>query len=154
MDVEPDNDVREEAVNIITAALAEVGIECKVTAMTMSGLQDKLKSGSFDLALIAFAMDVTPDPGFMLMSANVGSGNYCRYKSSKMDDLFSSLRKQTSQEEYRQKLMDIQYQFLNDCPFVCLYWRTGNVISKHMYTTCRDVREFELLRGIESFSTH
>ena len=151
---EPDNDVREEAVNIITAALAEVGIECKVTAMTMSGLQDKLKSGSFDLALIAFAMDVTPDPGFMLMSANVGSGNYCRYKSSKMDDLFSSLRKQTSQEEYRQKLMDIQYQFLNDCPFVCLYWRTGNVISKHMYTTCRDVREFELLRGIESFSTH
>lgn len=151
---EPDNDVREEAVNIITAALAEVGIECKVTAMTMSGLQDKLKSGSFDLALIAFAMDVTPDPGFMLMSANVGSGNYCRYKSSKMDDLFSSLRKQTSQEDYRQKLMDIQYQFLNDCPFVCLYWRTGNVISKHMYTTCRDVREFELLRGIESFSTH
>ena len=150
---EPDNDVREEAANIIVAALAEVGIECKVTPMTMSGLQEKLKSGSFDLALIAFAMDVTPDPGFMLMSSNVKSGNYCRYKSSRMDDLFSALRKQTTQEDFRLKLMDIQYQFLNDCPFVCLYYRTGNVISRYMYTTCRDIREYELLRGIESFTT-
>ena len=150
---EPDNNVRESAANIIASSLAEVGIECEIKAMTMTGLQERVKSGSFDLALIAFAMDITPDPGFMLMSANVGSGNYCRYKSSKMDELFSSLRKQVSREDYRQKLMDIQYQFLNDCPFVCLYWRTGNVISKYMYTSCRDVREFELLRGIESFFT-
>ena len=62
---EPDNDVREESANLIAASLAEVGIECKITAMTMSGLQQKLKDGSFDLALVAFAMDVTPDPGFM-----------------------------------------------------------------------------------------
>ena len=116
-------------------------------------LQERVKSGSFDLALIAFAMDTTPDPGFMLMSANVKSGNYCRYKSSKMDELFSSLRKVTSQEEYRQKLMDIQYQFYQDCPFVCLYFRTGNVITRYMYTACRDIREYELLRGIESFFT-
>lgn len=150
---EPDNDVREEAANIIAATLAEVGIECKITAMTMAGELERLKSGSFDLALVAFAMDVTPDPGFMLMSDNVKSGNYCRYKSSKMDELFKSLRTQVNQEDYRQKLLDIQYQFLTDCPFVCLYWRTGNVISRYMYTTCRDVREFELLRGIESFFT-
>lgn len=150
---EPDNDVREETANLISAALAEVGIECKITAMTMSGLQQKLKDGSFDLALIAFAMDVTPDPGFMLMSDNVKSGNYNRYKSSRMDELFKSLRKETTQEGYRQRLMEIQYLFLNDCPFVCLYWRTGNVISRYMYTTCRDVREYELLRGIETFTT-
>lgn len=150
---EPENDVREEAANIIVASLAEVGIECKVTPMTMSGLQDKVKNGSFDLALIAFAMDATPDPGFMLMSGNVKSGNYCRYKSSKMDELFNSLRKQTDLESYRLKLMDIQYQFYTDCPFVCLYYRTGNVISRYMYTSCRDIREYELLRGIESFFT-
>ena len=71
----------------------------------------------------------------------------------KMDDLFTGLRKQTSYEDFRQKLMDIQYQFYNDCPFVCLYYRTGNVISRYMYTACRDIREFELLRGIESFFT-
>ncbi len=150
---EPDNDVREETANIIAAALAEVGISTKITAMTMTDVQNRMKNGTYDLALVGFAMDVTPDPGFMLMSDNIRSGNYNKYKSSKMDELFKSLRKQVTQEEYRQKLMEIQYQFLQDCPFVCLYWRTGNVISRYMYTTCRDVREYELLRGIESFTT-
>jgi hypothetical protein len=28
----------------------------------------------------------------------------------------------------------------------------GNVLSRNMYTTCRDVREYELLRGVESFA--
>lgn len=150
---EPDNDVREEAANLISSALAEVGIECRITAFDMSGLQKKVKDGSFDLALIAFQMDPVPDPGFMLMSANMKEGNYSKYKSNRMDELFSSLRKQVTMEDYQQKLMDIQYQFYEDCPFVCLYWRIGNVISRYMYTSCRDIREFELLRGIESFFT-
>ena len=150
---EPDNDVRGETANLIAASLAEVGIDCKITAMTMADLQNRLKNRNFDLALVSFAMDVTPDVGFMLMSENVKAGNYCQYKSSKMDELCKSLRKQTTMEDYRQKLMDIQYQFYLDCPFVCLYWRTGNVISRFMYTAVRDVREYELLRGIESFYT-
>ena len=148
---EPDNDVRGETANIISSALSEVGIACKITAMNMTDMQQKLRSGAFDLALVAFSMDATPDPGFMLMTSN--TANYNRYSSSRMDELFSSLRKETTQEGYRQRLMEIQSLFLNDCPFVCLYWRTGNVVSRYMYTTCRDVREFELLRGIESFTT-
>ena len=47
--------------------------------------------------------------------------------------------------------MEIQSLFLEDCPFVCLYYRMGNVVTRFMYTTARDVREYELLRGIESF---
>ena len=148
---EPDNDVRAETANIIQEELAEVGIECKVTAMSMSDVQKQLKSGSFDLVLASYAMDVTPDPGFLLMKGN--SGNYMRYKSDRMEELCSSLRKTPVQEEYRQKLMEIQSVFLDDCPMVCLFWRTGNVITRYMYTACRDVREYELLRGIESFFT-
>ncbi len=147
---EPDNDVRAETVNIITDVLAQVGIACRVEAMTMANLQAKLKAGSFDLALVSYAMDVCPDPGFLLMPAN--TGNYVRYKSEKMDTLCKSLRTQMTQEGFRQKLMEIQSLFYEDCPFVCLFWRMGKVISKHMYTTCRDIREYELLRGIESFT--
>ena len=116
----------------------------------MANVQAKIKAGSFDLALVSYAMDVCPDPGFLLMKGN--TGNYFRYKSDKMDTLCKSLRTQVTQEGYRQKLMEIQQLFYEDCPFICLYWRMGNVISKYMYTTCRDVREYELLRGIESFT--
>ncbi len=116
----------------------------------MANLQEKLSAGSFDLALVSFSMDVCPDPGFMLMRGN--TGNYNRYKSSRMTELFDQLRTQTTQDGFRQKLMEIQSLFAEDCPFLCLYYRTGNVISRYMYTTRRDVREYELLRGIESFS--
>lgn len=146
---EPDNDVRVEAANVIGSQLAEVGISCKIESMTMANIQEKLSAGSFDLALISMAMDPCPDPGFMLMKGN--TGNYNRYKSDKMTALFEDLRKQSSQEGFRSKLMEIQSLFAEDCPFICLYYRMGNVITKYMYTAARDVREYELLRGIESF---
>ena len=147
---EPDNDVRVEAANQIADALAEVGISCTIDTMTMAGLQEKLKAGSYDLALIAFAMDVCPDPGFLLMRGN--TGNYTRYRDDTMTELIDKeLRKAITQDAYRQKLMEIQSRFAEDCPFVCLYWRMGRVVTKYMYTAVRDVREYELLRGIASF---
>lgn len=148
---EPDNDVRAVAVNMISDALLEIGIECRIDAMTLPNLESKLKAGSYDLALVSYAMDVCPDPGFILMKGN--TGNYVRYKSEKMDNLCKSLRTQVTQEGFRQKLMDIQALFYEDCPFLCLYWRTGTVVSRYMYTTNRDVREYQLLRGIQSFFT-
>lgn len=146
---EPDNDVRLEAANLIKDQLAQVGIECRIEPMTLANVREKLRAGSYDLALISFAMDVCPDPGFMLMKGN--SGNYARYKSDRMTTLCNDLRKEVSQNGYRQKLMEIQSLFAEDCPFICLYYRTGFVITRYMYTTCRDVREYELLRGIAAF---
>ena len=75
-----------------------------------------------------------------------------RYKSDKMDTLCKALRTELTQDGYRQKLMEIQALFYQDCPFICLYWRTGTVVTRYMYTTFRDMREYELLKGIESFS--
>lgn len=147
---EPDNNVRLEAANMIADQLAKVGINCRIEAMTMANVKEKLRAGSFDLALVSFAMDGCPDPGFMLTKGN--SGNYVRYKSDKMTSLCNELRKQVNQVDFRDKLMEIQNLFMEDCPFICLYYRTGYVITKSMYTTCKDVREYELLRGIASFT--
>ena len=146
---EPDNDVRLEAANMIAEQLAQVGIECRIEAMTYANVKEKLSAGSFDLALVSFSMDICPDPGFLLMRGN--TCNYVRYKSDRMTNLCNELRREPSQEGYRHKLMEIQSLFAEDCPFICLYYRTGFVITRYMYTTCRDVREYELLRGIESF---
>lgn len=146
---EPDNDVRLETANLIAEQLAQVGIECRIEPMTYANVKEKLVAGSFDLALVSFSMDVCPDPGFLLMRGN--TCNYVRYKSDRMTDLCNELRKEYTQEGYRQKLMEIQSLFAEDCPFICLCYRTGFVITRNMYTTCRDVREYELLRGIASF---
>ena len=146
---EPENDVRVEAANQIADMLAAVGIDASPEPMTMANLTERLKAGSYDLALAAFSMDANPDPGFMLMRGN--SGNYTRYRSEEITGMFEDLRTQTTQSGYQTVLWNIQARFAEDCPFLCLYWRTGNILTRYMFTTVRDVREYELLRGIETF---
>lgn len=146
---EPDNDVRVETANLIADMLGQVGISTKITTMTMADMKSKLSAGAFDLALASFAMDACPDPGFLLMKGN--TGNYSRYNSTVMTDLCKDLRQQTTQQGYQESLMNIQAQFAEDCPFICLFYRGGNVLTRQMYTIVRDVRELELLRGIETF---
>lgn len=146
---EPENDVRLEAANMISEALAEIGIECTPVTMTLAEMREKLAAGSFDLALVSYAMDDAPDPGFLLMRKN--TGNYMRYASNTMNTLHEDLRKTISFTDYQAKLMQIQLQFAQDNPFLCLYYRMGTVLSRYMYTTRRDVREYHLLKGLESF---
>ncbi len=146
---EPENDVRVEAANMIADMLAAAGISTTVETMTMANVKEKLSAGSYDLALVSFAMDPCPDPGFMLMRGN--TGNYTRYRSEEITEMFEELRKEVNQPGYQSKLWQIQSRFAEDVPFLCLYWRMGNVLSRYMYTTVRDIREYELLRGIETF---
>ena len=146
---EPDNDVRIQAARLIETQLAQVGIKINVIISSYTDVQKDLKAGNFHLALASYAIDPCPDPGYLLISGN--DGNYSRYKSQRMNTLCSELRKCVTKEAYEQKLMEIQQVFAEDCPFLCLYYRNGVVLTRNMYTTVRDVREYDLLRGIESF---
>ena len=149
---EPDNDVRLETANYIADTLNSYGFRVTVETRTFASVQEALSVGNFNLCLASYAMDVVPDAGFLLMKAN--TGNYCRYRSDAMHDLCTKLRKQTSQFEYQQVLFQIQEQFAKDCPFICLFYRSGTVLTRRMYTTVRDVRELELLKGIDTFRTN
>ncbi len=144
---EQENSVRVSTAFQIADMLAAVGIRANVTAMSFNEAKTKLEAGSFDLCLAAFHMDASPDPGFLLMGGN--TGNYGRYRSEAMDKLFDELRSSLSQDAYRRKLWQIQAQFAEDCPFICLYYRNGAVITRRMFTDARDIREPEVLRGVE-----
>ena len=146
---EQDNSVRVEVANRIADALNSAGIGCTPTTLTYKEAAARLKAANFDLCLAAFNIDFTPDPGYLLMSGN--SGNYMRYKSAEMDNLFKTLRAAQEYSEYSQTLQQIQDLFWQDCPLVCLYYRNGAILTRHMFTDARDVREPEVLRGIESF---
>ncbi len=146
---EQENSVRVEIADRIAEKLLEVGVECNVETLSFSDVKARLKAGNFDLALAAFNMDTSPDPGFMLMSGN--TGNYMRYSSTKMDNLFKTLRTSLKYDAYKQTLQEIQQLFWEDCPFICLYYRNGSILTRKMFTDARDVREPEVLRGIEEF---
>ncbi|NLO85591.1 MAG: ABC transporter substrate-binding protein [Clostridiales bacterium] len=146
---DPDNDVRFEAANMIKDMLKVVGIDVNVEQVTYADALEKMKAGSFDMALCAFQIDVVPDWGFFLRKGN--NENYCRYASTEMTDLIDTLRTQQNQAEFAYTSQEIQQQFATDMPFVCLFYRTGAILTRKMFTTVRTIREFELLRGIEAF---
>lgn len=131
----------------IAGMLLNVGIEARVINLPFGEAQARLKAGSYDLALAAFSMDAVPDPGFLLISGN--TGNFTRYRSDNMDKLFEGLRGALSREQYTQKLYQIQARFVEDCPFVSLYYRNGAIITRQMFSNARDLREPDILRGLE-----
>ena len=146
---DPENDVRFETANMIVDMLAEVKIKAVVTPMTYSEEEEALKAGSYDMALCAFQMDVVPDYGFLLRKGN--DLNYSRYMSSEMTSLIDTLRTQEDQTDFAYTSATIQQLFANDTPFICLFYRSGAILTRKMFTTVRSIREFELLRGIEAF---
>ena len=145
---EQESSVRVNVASQIASQLLAVGIEARTTVLSFREVQEKLSAGSFDLCMASFNMDNTPDPGFLLMSGN--TGNYSRYKSKEMDKLFEDLRKALSRDAYQQKLFEIQRLFAQDCPFICLYYRGGAILTRTMFTSARDIREPDVLRGIET----
>ncbi len=136
---EQDNSVRVETANRIADDLAAVGIECSVVTYTFKNAQEKLNAASYDLCICAYNIDFTPDPGYLLMSGN--TGNYARYKNSSMDALHKKLRAALDFDSYKSTLIDIQNLFWQDCPFICLYYRNGAILTREMFTDARDVRE-------------
>ena len=144
---EQENSVRIQAANLIADYLIRLGINATVKTMTFSEAAEKLSKRSYDLCLCAFQMDLVPDPGFLLMKGN--TANYMGYRSDDMDALFKKLRSATAKDAYRSALHEIQALFLKDCPFVCLYYRTGTILTRRLFTNVMDVREPEVLRGIE-----
>jgi ABC-type transport system substrate-binding protein len=143
---EPDNSVRMMAANTIAAMLQNVGIATRIDLLSYDEARARLKANNFDLALAAFNMDTVPDPGFLLMTNN--TCNFIRYSSDIMDKLFKTLRGTMDKDEYRDVLFQIQSQFADDCPFMCLYYRKGAVLTRRLFTDARDIREPEVLRGI------
>ena len=148
---EPGSTVRTNAANKIKEQLQAVGIPCYVASWTRDEVIVKLRSGDYSLALAAFNFDVAPDPGFTLTST--ASCNYTRYRSTDMNNLLTQLRSSITQEDYQMVMNLIQDQFEEDLPYIPLYWRAGSLLSRNAFTNARDIRELELLRGVESFGS-
>ena len=148
---EPGSTVRTNAANKIAEQLKAVGIPAYVATWSRGNVLTKLISGDYSLALAAFNFDVGPDPGFTLTST--ASCNYTRYRSDDMNDLLGQLRKSVTPDDYQHAMSLIQDQFEQDIPYICLYWRSGALLSRSAFTDARDIRELELLRGVESFGS-
>jgi len=145
---EPTGGVRQSTANAIASMLREVGIECTVSPLSYGRVRERLAAGNYDMALCGMNMDVVPDPGFMFLGVN---SNYARYRNSTMDDLIKNMRTQITEEGYKQAMSEVQHQFVTDAPFMCLFFRSGALLTRDTFSDVRVLRELELFRGIEAW---
>ena len=145
---EPTGGVRQSAANTIADMLRVVGIDCSVSIASFGRVKERLSKGNYDLVLCGMNLDVVPDPGFMLLGIDT---NYARYRDDTMDSLIKNMRSQTSESGYKQALSEVQQQFVADAPFMCLYFRTGVLLTRDTFSDVRVLRELELFRGIEAW---
>lgn len=141
---EPGTSLRKDVATLIVSMLAQVGINVRTTLYTFENAQSKLKSGDFDLFLCAYNFSLIPDLDYVLS----GDGNYARYNSTDMNALLKQLRSANEEQEFQAVWYQIQTQFALDQPFLPLYWRGGLLLMRGPYLSARDIREYELLRGL------
>lgn len=149
---DPENDVRLETANRIKSMLESLKIAVNIQQVSMPKATESLLAHSFDMALVAVQTDDAFDPGFLLISSNGKMGNYGRYRSKEMDKLFENYRSKSNPSELVFAAAQIQQKFTEDIPFIPLYYRTGSILTRRVFTTVRDIRENEVFRGIESYS--
>lgn len=146
---EPGGAVRRNAAANIVEMLKAVGVKATYLVWPYGDVKAKLKSGDYHMVLCAYNMDISPDPSFMLNSTFASA--YTRYRSETMSDYLKALRKAYKAEDFEAAFSDVQNLFVEDVPFICLYWRTGAILSRDAFTDARAIRELELFRGVEDW---
>lgn len=149
----PDNQVRKDAANLIKTQLAAVGIDVQIVAMDWAGDKDDylraLESGGFDLALCGLNLDLNGDLRPLL--AENGSKNYGKYSSATLDARLNKAASSATEKELKERMYEVQQQFVRDLPFITLYFRTGFVLCSDSLQGVQSVRMNLPLAGLEKW---
>lgn len=148
---EAGNGMRKEAADEIANMLRAVGFRIRVNVYGFESALEKLapRTRDYDLCLAAYNFDVVPDPSFMLSAE--GAANHVGYNSAEIKTLLKTLKSAGIRDEFQYTWYNIQSQVSKELPLIPLYWRNGVVLTQFPYSKVRDIREFELLKSIESY---
>lgn len=144
---ESGNSIRENAVNLIESYLSAIGFKTQVEVLTKDEVRSRIRSGSYDLALIAVNLDEAPVLSPLLSSS--GSLNYNGYSDTAMDSLIQLTATAADESSLKQAYSQIQLQIVQDLPFMGLYFRTGTVLSSRSLGGLSGIRALNTFRGLE-----
>jgi len=121
------NGENEEKVNIaneIAQNLTDVGIPTGVSAVSYNDYAAKLTSKQYDIAVCEVNMPNNMDLYSLLSS----EGNYFTYSSAEMDGLISKAGRSADKAQVTECYAEISRLFIEDAPFVPLFFRHGTLI--------------------------
>jgi hypothetical protein len=101
--------------------LAAAGIEMTLKESAQDEVYESLKTGRFDAALIEGVSGPTLLRPYQLWHSK-GAANPGGLGSRVIDEAFDRVRRSKSDDEYRQRIADLQKTFVDDPPGIFLAW--------------------------------
>ncbi|HMM31962.1 MAG TPA: peptide ABC transporter substrate-binding protein [Clostridia bacterium] len=149
------DNLREGAANEIAAQLGKLGIQIEVVAAPYSLTEadneflKKLSSGEFDLALCGFNL-ARDGIVSQFVDAN-GSQNYGGFSSDKLTTLAEALVTAADETAYRSAASAMQQQFVQELPFLTLYFRLNSIVYDSAIQGVSGMREPDTLRTADKW---
>lgn len=139
--------IRENAAGMIASYLEAVGMKTQVEVLSKKEVQSRIKSGDYDLALVAVNLDEIPVLSSLLSSG--GSLNLNGYSDATMDGLIQLTATAENEASLKQAFSQIQLQIVEDLPILGLYFRAGTVLSTRSLGGLKGIRAMNTFRGLE-----
>lgn len=150
-----ESNARHEAAMLMQSQLALAGFEIEIVALPFklgdekSEYAQKLKSGDFDLALAGFNLSRDTDLSVFLKPG--GKHNYGHYNNSAMAILADAVVHAADETAARDAASELQMRFVEDLPFINLYFRMNSIVYSAEIKGVQGVREPDIFANIEKW---
>lgn len=122
--VNGENEEKVDIANEIAGNFIAAGIPTGIQAVSYADYLANLGGKQFDMAICEIMMPNNMDPYILLSSA----GNYFTYSNPEMDKLLEDIGEITDKQALVSYYGDICRKFVDDAPFVPLFFRNGALI--------------------------
>ena len=144
---EPTNTMRENAAYMIADYLGKIGIQVEVICTSREKCLSQVKSGNFDIALVAVNLSEIPDLSDMLYSKS--KLNLNSFRNDRMNELIEQVPDAVTDAELKAIYSEIQMLCVERLPVLGMMFRTGTVLSTRSLAGLSGIRAGDTLNGIE-----
>lgn len=152
---ESSDTTRRDAASAIAEQLEELGITVEVvTAAYTAGkengeFQTLLAEGNYDVALIGINLPRDGDLTDVIRFG--GSANYGNYSNSELLGLAANMMKAPDETTYRDAASAFQLKFVEEMPFIMLYFRLNSIIYSTEIKGLAGAREPDIMRAVDKW---
>lgn len=152
-----ENTTRSDAASLIATQLAAIGIAVDIVTAehtlgeSSSPFIQALAAGDWDIALVGFNLCIDNDLAEYLLPS--GACNYGGYSDTQMTTLVNNMRYADSDEALREAAYQLQLYFVQELPFITLYFRLNSIVYSARIGGVSTAREPYLMRGVKDWWT-
>ncbi len=132
--VNQENELRVNTANALAAQLAKNGITVEVEKLTWENVQNRIKSGAYDMALLGYKISSKPDLSFAYSTENIKIGlNTAKYSNPAVDGFLQQILTESDVEKQKSLYTNLLKTVLDERPYIGLYFiNEGVMCSKNI----------------------